>query len=127
MPIYALRCDQGHEFEAVCPVNDRNLQTCDCGAKCRVVPAIGQVNCANEDAGWIRSIREVVAKDSKDPHDRAMLKAGATRSDYKRWLKSNGLRHLEPGEKTMREVIDPIRHADKIMELRRERNRITIR
>ncbi len=127
-PVYQLRCDNGHEFEVVCPIQDRNLQTCDCGAKSRVVPATGLVNCANEDTPWIRTIREVVDKESSDPYDRAMLQAGATRSDYRKWLKAKGIRHLEPGEeRAKREAIDPVRHADKIMELRRERNRIEIR
>jgi putative FmdB family regulatory protein len=128
MPVYQLKCKScGQEFEAICPVADRDWQACECGASAGVIPAVRGPNCSNEDAGWISTIREVVDKESKDPYDVAMCRPNPTRSDYRAWMKAKGIRHLEPGEKPRREEIDVRRHTDLIMRMKQERERIHVR
>lgn len=50
------------------------------------------------DAGWINSVLEVVDKHSDKPHCKEFLNH-PTRANYKNWMKGEGLRPLEPGEK----------------------------
>jgi len=128
-PIYQLKCKAcGQEFEAICSVDTRDWQACDaCGSTAKVIPAIRGPNCANEGAGWIATIREVVDKDSNFAVDKAMLKPHPTRSDYKAWMRFHGIRPLETGEKPYHETIDIERHTDKMMQMRQERNRIHVR
>lgn len=55
------------------------------------------------DASWINTVLEVVDKDSGKPHCQEFLKH-PTRSNYKGWMKGEGLRHLEDGEPTMPKI-----------------------
>ena len=84
------------------------------------------MNCANDDAEWIRSIRDVVDKDSKNPVTREFLQ-NPTRHNYKRWMKTEGVRHMEPGEKARnRKNFDLQRHTDRVMQKHQQRNRVEI-
>jgi hypothetical protein len=107
---------------------ERSIEIVPCrrcsGTAHRVISTSG-VNCANEDAEWIRSVREVVDKDSTKLHVREFLH-NPTRENYKKWMKGEGLRHLEDGEKHQKPGLDTKRHAEKIMELRYNRRRIEL-
>lgn len=83
-----------------------------------------------DDAAWIKTVTEVVAKDSKNPHAQAFLK-NPTRENLKSWMKSEGIRHLEPGEheankrrRVEEEAKAHERRAKFMMERHMERKRI---
>lgn len=50
------------------------------------------------DAPWIRSVTEVVDKDPSKRHCQEFLK-NPTRDNYKIWIRKEGFRHIEAGEK----------------------------
>lgn len=50
-----------------------------------------------DDAPWLKSVLDVVAKDSTKPHTQEFLR-NPTRDNYRRWMKTEGIRPLEPGE-----------------------------
>lgn len=47
-----------------------------------------------EDAVWLRSVLEVVDKESNKPHVRAFLQE-PTRKNYHRWMKGEGIRPVD--------------------------------
>ena len=127
MPLYHLQCQScGNEFERICPVKSRLFQNCECGGWTKTVPAVRGPNCVNEDAGWLPSVREVVSKDDPRPHVQAFLK-DPTRANYKAWMKGEGLRPLENGEKSEKFKFDAERHAEKVMEAKIKRERYEVR
>lgn len=100
MPIYDVECNEGHVTEEILGVEETGCFCRVCGA-----PAIRILSCGrsegrvnNEDAPWIRSVAEIVPKKSDKPHCIEFLK-NPTRATYKNFVKGEGLRHLEPGEK----------------------------
>jgi hypothetical protein len=79
---------QADEQERPCP-RCYNYMAGDVMAK-RII-SLGRVYSGNQDAPWIKSVLEVVDKDSKKPHVQEFLK-NPTRSNYKKWMKGEGLR-----------------------------------
>jgi len=69
----------------------------------------GGMNVFREEAPWLNSVLDVVAKDSDKPHTKAFL-AEPTRTNYKKWMKAEGIRPLENGEQ----------HASRVMQQQRE-------
>ena len=124
--IFDVKCAEcGKTWEVI---QDRSRQecTCDCGGIAKRIFTVRGPNCFNEDAPWIRSILDVVDKESGDPATVEFLKR-PTRTNYKNWMKSQGLRHLEPGEKPKKPPppdIDSL--TRKLVERHRERNKLTI-
>ena len=125
MPIYDYLCPNDHEFEAIARIEERALHCPECGREAVRILRAGGTNLSNEAAPWLRSVLEVVEKDSTKPHVVEFLK-NPTRSNYKAWMRGEGIRHLEPGEKPRKEELDPRRHAEKIMRLRQQRERIEL-
>lgn len=131
MPIYAWECSECHkEFDVICPISKRNkamlCPECECISH-RVV-SVGGGYTANEDAPWLKTVIEVVDKDSKAPHV-VEFRKNPTRANYKRWMKGEGLRHLEPGE-SMRPTEDKgrmKRTVNYMARKRMERGAITVR
>ena len=127
MPIYDTRCTScGTEREIICGPDDH--PPCPkCGGDTKRLITCSGPNCANEDAGWIKSVTEVVDKDDASPHSREFLR-NPTRSNYQAWMRAEGLRPLEPGEgpsKPPPVPMDRIRRG--VMERMRERRTIEIR
>lgn len=67
---------------------------CKCGGTQDRIISFGKVYTANEDAPWLRTVLDVVDKDSRKPHVREFIK-NPTRSNYKAWMKGEGLRPLD--------------------------------
>ena len=78
----------------------------------------------SESPDWIKSITEVVDKDSNKPHCKAFLK-NPTRDNYKAWMKGEGVRHMESGENLSRPAQKEIT-ADQLMKYRREKRSLRI-
>lgn len=127
MPLYDYQCERcGHVEEHAMPVGERISQCTECGGASRRIISVGMVEANNDDARWIREVTDVVDKESKAPHVVEFLK-NPTRTNYKNWMRKEGIRHMEPGEKPInRQKFDVDRHAQKVMELYRERTRCEI-
>jgi len=126
MPLYDFlcsACEQVHE--AITPMNQDKKKCPDCGSMAKKI--ISGSHREQDDSKWIRSILDVVDKESKDPHTREFLKR-PTRENYKNWMKATGLRHFEPGEERQR---PPAPDLDKINKETwnrlQERRRIEVR
>jgi putative FmdB family regulatory protein len=131
MPIYDRLCVAcGNTFEAVEPMDDADdivCPICEVGMARRIISA-GRCFTGNNDAEWVRSVTDVVAKGSDaDAHDRRFLASNKTKQDLKRWMTAKGLRHLETGEPLKPKQPDMSRAAEKILRMRQERRRIEIR
>ena len=100
MPIYEMECeseDCGVVFEAIAGFKDE-VECPVCGFFAKRLISVPGVNVANQDAEWIRSIPEVVDKESSKPETREFLKS-PTRHNMKEWMKAEGIRHYEQGER----------------------------
>jgi len=115
----------GFIFEEIITPDVKTLKCPRCGSEAKRIITTSTVNLANEDAPWIRSILEVVDKESNKPETIEFLR-NPTRSNYKRWMKAEGLRHLEPGEKPQKPKIDLDKIKERVLEKYRERTRIEI-
>lgn len=103
MPIYDYLCDTcGHEFEAFGKHEDTTTACPECGKSSHRLCTCTGGHMSNEDATWLKSVREVVDKEG-GPHCQAFLK-DPTRSNYKNWMKGEGLRPLEPGEEKVKRI-----------------------
>lgn len=135
MPLYDYECQKcGYVGEFFMNVEDEDLIPCPqkCSGLMKRIFGLGRSSMLVENAAWLNSVLEVVAKDSDKPHVREFL-ANPTRSNYRNWMKKEGIRPFEPGEekdnRAFRKKLEeefPHRQADKIMRLRQERNRLEI-
>ena len=101
------------------------LLTCSqCGGEAKRIFSPGN-NHPNEDAEWIRSVREVVDKEG-GPHCQAFLK-DPTRTNYENWKKTEGLRHLESGEKRYRPEFDLDKHTERVFREHQRASALEIR
>jgi putative FmdB family regulatory protein len=98
VPIYDYVCDNcSLEEEHIEPIDREQIPCGHCnGTMHRIFSPGGSA--FNQDAAWIRSVLEVVAKDSTKPATREFVK-NPTRENMQRWMRSEGIRHLENGEK----------------------------
>jgi len=105
---------------------ERGVETlpCQCGNEAHRIITFGRT-VFREEAPWIRTVLEVVAKDTSLPETQRFL-AEPTRSNYHRWMKENHLRPLDDGEKVDRFELDVPKHAEEIMKMRYERRKIEI-
>lgn len=99
-----------------------------CKGIARKIISIPGSNLASESPDWIKSIREVVEKDSDKPHCQEFLK-DPTRDNYKKWMEGEGLRHLEAGEKPGRPTPSPdiAITTDMLMKHRQEKRQLCLR
>jgi putative FmdB family regulatory protein len=100
MPLYDYECEDGSccaLFETLAGI-DEHVECPYCGFSAKRLISVSGVNVANQDAEWIRSVTEVVDKDSNKPATREFLKE-PTRKNYHAWMKSEGIRPYEPGER----------------------------
>ena len=100
MPLYDFECGVcGEITESIEEYGTDFIECRQCGKLAKKIITMSGVHLGNEDAqGWIRSVTEVVDKDNPAPHVQEFIK-NPTRRNYKRWMKGEGLRPLEPGER----------------------------
>jgi putative FmdB family regulatory protein len=96
MPLYDYECPRCGKIEEHYALPDEKEMACSCGVMARRIFSPGNKH-PNEDAGWIASVLEVVDKEG-GPHCQAFLK-DPTRTNYRNWMKAEGLRPFEDGEK----------------------------
>lgn len=103
MPLYDYECQScGHIRESIQPVAVGVIACEKCGCHANRIISCSGVNCANEDAGWIRSVTDILPKGEDATAADRRFAANPTRSNYKAWMESRGLRPLEPGERTIK-------------------------
>ena len=129
MPIYQLQCIRcGNEFEIMAAISEKEFfcRKCRNGLAIKI-PSVRGPNCSNDHISWGPSVLEVVDKDSKKPHVLAFRKDPTSKTLYKAWMKGEGLRPFENGEKSDKFKFDAERHAGKIMEEKIKRERYEVR
>jgi putative FmdB family regulatory protein len=100
MPIYDYECQVcGNVFEYICKANHkpRWLYCRICHETAKPIISANGVYTGNQDADWIKSVREVVGDETQEGRT---FKANPTRANYTAWMKRKGLRPYEPGEPT---------------------------
>ena len=130
MPIYDRECyDCNHSWEVIEAVDAPQESLCPrCGGTARRIISASGPNCANQDSAWIRTVTDVVDKSATATAvDREFVR-NPTRENYRMWMKSRGLRPLEPGEgPTKPKPPDMGRITRDIWRKDCERNRIEVR
>jgi putative FmdB family regulatory protein len=127
MPIYDYECCMCGNIKEVITspddIDDRRCPSCEIGMARRIISASGR-NCANQDAGWIRSAAEVAGTETVEGKE---FKRNPTRDNMHAWMKAKGLRHMDPGEKPRKpEPVNEQRMAEALFERHRKRMAITI-
>jgi putative FmdB family regulatory protein len=127
MPIYAVQCELcGANDEILAGINERKTICKKCGAGwTRRIPAVPGANCHNDDAAWIRTVLEVVDKEDRSPHT-VEFRNNPTRANYKAWMKGEGLRPVDHGERINKPELDVQRHSELLMRRHQERKRIYV-
>lgn len=128
MPLYDYECHNcEYTFEVIARIEETVVPCPKCERAADRIISVSGAYTGNEDAPWIRSVADVIECDSDNKHDQRFLQSNKTRGDLKRWMKGRGLRHMEAGEKPIKRTrFDLERHTEKVMEKRKERNRIEI-
>lgn len=111
-----------------------NMDDCPVTAQCpfcqktaRKIISIPGSNLASESPDWVKSIREIVEKGSDKLHCNEFLK-NPTRDNYKKWMKGEGVRHIEAGEKPGRPAPAPSENiiTDKLLKYRQEKRSLCL-
>lgn len=94
-PIYDFECTECHNIGERIESIQTNTAICSkCGSKSKKIISASGIFTANEDTPWIRTVLDVVSKDDNAPHVVAFRK-NPTRSNYKAWMKVEGLRPMD--------------------------------
>ena len=127
MPIYDYECENGHVTEWIAKPDEIEMKCPECGCLAmRIITASGEY-LGNQDADWIKSVVDVVDKDSKAPHVREFMQ-NPTRKNYQNWMKGEGLRPFEPGERPKKPPpFDERAHHENVWRKHRERKKIIVR
>lgn len=128
MPVYDFECPTcGHTQERIESIGITKVVCPKCRDLAKRIISASGVFTANEDTPWVRSMLEVVDKDSRAPHVLEFRK-NPTRANYKKWISKEGLRHAEDGERTHKETEEHYvnRITDKVMKSRMKRRAISI-
>lgn len=127
MILYSYECRKcGNITDQYFNMNDTHpdLQCGKCGGVSRQVIGIPGPNLASESSPWIRTVLEIVDKEGGQ-HCQEFLK-DPTRTNYERWKKFEGVRHMEAGEKPGRPEHKEIT-TEMLMKQKRKREAITLR
>lgn len=127
MPVYQFSCEScGNEKEIICRFKDRpEGEPCECGGLYIHVFAAGEVYCGNQDADWLKTVPDVIDKDTSNPVAREFIK-NPTRKNYHSWMKSEGIRPLENNEPLKPPPPDLSRVYKEVWRNHQKRNRIEI-
>ncbi len=106
-------CPCGAIHEALIDWSEKERTCPKCGQTSRKIVSVSGVNTANQDSPWIRTVLEVVDKDSPAPHCREFLK-DPTRRNYHRRMRGQRLRPMEPGEEKAFRRNEQTEHARRV-------------
>lgn len=98
LKIFDFECSNNHITESIVDSEKKSIRCPVCNKRAEKIISFGRgSHTLNEDSEWIRTVREVVDKDG-GPACQEFLK-NPTRTNRARWMKAEGLRSVEPGEK----------------------------
>jgi len=131
MPLYEYHCEfcnTDHEAFYKMADKPKTVECPECFGECTQKPCIGLIK--GDEAGWLSDTRKVVDPQG-GPHCQQFLK-DPTRSNYQKWMKGEGLRPMEPGEKSKKPTAEDQRQRRKeivggIMEQRRKENTVEVK
>lgn len=125
MPLFDYECIIcGEMTERLNPANVETIMCPKCGANARKI--ISGSTRLPDDAEWLKTVIDVVDKENPSPHVQEFIRH-PTRSNYRRWMKSEGIRPLERGERPRRDTSeDMARHREEVIRKHFERKKITI-
>ncbi len=89
-------CPSGHITEHICHWKQKKV-VCHCGKKARRIVTPSRAYLGNQNAPWIKSVLEVVDKESQARHVQDFIK-NPTRANYKAWMKGEGIKPLDHTE-----------------------------
>lgn len=121
----------GEIFEQLCNSDDQTGVCLTCGAEAKRIITLGMVYLGNQDATWIKSVLDVVDKDSTKPHVKA-FRENPNRENYKAWMKGEGIRpadHTDHGAPPVvrKPHVDRSRINEEVFRRFRERSRLEVR
>lgn len=135
MRIYDYECPACGIYEDFGDPEADRVKICDrCGAEAQRIISIGNsAYLGNQDAPWIRSVLDVVDRESKKPHVRAFIE-NPTRENYKKWMKGEGIRPVDytehggpPVYRKPEPSVDTKKMARELFEKHRARKAIEVR
>ena len=124
------RCKKVHEAIVSNTATKHNCPICGRPAK-RII-SLGKVYTGNQDADWIKSVVDVVDKESPRQHVRDFVK-NPNRETYKAWMKGEGIKPMDYTEHgappVARKPPDPDLSGltQRLVERHRERNRLEVK
>lgn len=100
MPIYDIECERCQSvIEVIESIKSNNKRRClVCGGRMKRIITTGRATDNAVDSPWIKSVLAVVSKDPDAPMADQIFLRNPTRRNYRAWMRSRGLRPLEPGE-----------------------------
>jgi len=129
IPLYDFKCTKCGNIDERIEHHTAELVGCSkCKGVAKKIISVRGPNCSNDNSQWVRSVLEVVDKDSKAPHV-VEFRKNPTRQNYRKWMKGEGLRHLEPGEenKPYPAPADLTQLHKEVWAAHRARNRMVVR
>lgn len=126
MPVYDYECCRcGNITEVITIMADTDLKPCPvCAGDMVRIISISGVNCANQDASWLKPVADVVGNETREGRE---FKRNPTRENYHAWMKAKGLRPFEQGEKPCKPPpVDEDRMTKELYERHKARTRIEI-
>ena len=124
-------CEQCHCIhEEIASVED-DFHVCpECGDISHKIITAGRIYLGNDDARWISSVLEVVDKESNALHTREFIK-NPNRTNYRAWMKGEGLRPFDPGEKRSKpkdlDLANDPHITHQLMKMKQKRERMEVR
>lgn len=125
MPLYDHECSCGMVFEDLAGMAEEVRPCPGCGAMARRIVSVSGCYLGNQDAAWLKTVQEVVDKQSTKPATREFLR-NPTRQNWKDWMRAEGIRPMEGMEHRRPEAFDEAGHARKMLDIHRRRKRIEI-
>jgi putative FmdB family regulatory protein len=127
MPIYDFECEEcGEVTEWIVDSSVIKADCPECKGKARKIFTASGEYLGNQDAGWLKTVTDVMDKNSTSPHVQTFLK-NPTRANYKNWMKSEGRRPLEPGEPIRKgKPVDEAKIRKEVWQRHLDRKRIVV-
>jgi putative FmdB family regulatory protein len=123
MPVYDFECTEcgaiREHILSISQMEKGGFECRDCKGVMKVIISIGGQYCGNDDAGWLKSVTDVV--DASTGPAASEFKKNPTRGNYKRWMKESGIRPRDRGERTKPESVNMEKAHDEVMRKHYER------
>ena len=123
-------CPSGHKTEELVHWKQKKIR-CKCGKTAKRIISVSGVNTANETPAWLKSVVDVVDKDSPRSHVQEFIR-NPTRKTYQAWMKGEGIRpldHTEHGGPPVHHTSEPdlTRVREEVTRRHFERKRVEMR